>query len=171
MLIAEVDVATDVDTNADARAVAASLLPDAGPGFSVQDLLEFEPGRFMVSYLSLLDIDALDEQSASVALELLERQQAWLAELMVRVTARVAGPTPPPPNPDSTDTLERDPIDVGANLVAATLGMTSGGAQARVDTARAMTGEAPGVQVGDDSGPYGVLARAGRRRCGARGRP
>jgi hypothetical protein len=151
MLIAE----ADIDVDADARAVAGSLLPDAGPGWSNQDLLEFEPGRFMVSYLSLLDVDTLDEGSASVALELLERQQAWLSELVVRVTARVAGPTPPPPDPDSTDIVERDPIDAGANLVAATLGMTTGGAQARVDAARAITEMLPKCQLAMAAGSMG----------------
>ena len=93
MVIAEVDV--DVDVDAAARATATSLLPDAALGFSVRDLLGCEPGLYLISCLSLLDVDRLDEVSASVALEVLERQQAWLAELGVRVTARVAGPTPP----------------------------------------------------------------------------
>jgi hypothetical protein len=73
---------------------------------------------------------------------LLERQQAWLAELVVRATARVAGPTPPP-DPDSTDMLVRDSIDAGVNLVAATLGMTTAGAQTRVDVARAIVESLP----------------------------
>jgi Domain of unknown function (DUF222) len=143
MVIAEADV--DVYVDACDRAVAASLLPDAGPGWSNEDLLAFEPGRFMVSYLSLLDVDSLDENSASVALTLVERQQAWLAEFAVRVTARVAGPTPPP-DPDSTDPLGRDSIDAGANLVAATLGMTTAGAQTRVDVARVITESLPRCQ-------------------------
>jgi len=99
MLIAE----ADVDVAVDARAVALSLLPDAQPAWRLQDLLDFEPGLFTVSCLSLLDTDALDEQSASVALELVERQQAWLAEMGVRLTARVAGPTPPSPDPEVFD--------------------------------------------------------------------
>ncbi len=112
-------------------------------------------------------MDGLDEHSASVALELLERQQAWLASLVVRVTARVAGPTPPPPDPDSRDMVERDPIDVGANLVAATLGMTTSGAQARVDTARAITETLPKCQVAMAAGHMGywharVVAQAVR---------
>jgi hypothetical protein len=162
MLIAEADVDVDVVST-----LPSALLPDAGPGWSVEELLAFEPGRFMVSYLSLLDIDTLDEQSASVALELLERQQAWLSELAVRVTARVAGPTPPPPDPDSTDPFVRDPIDAGANLVAATLGMTSGAAQARVDAARAITETLPKCQVAMAAGFMGywharVVAQAVR---------
>jgi Domain of unknown function (DUF222) len=144
MLIAEVDVDVDGD---DARAVALSLLPDAALGWSVQDLLECEPGPYMVSCLSRLDIESLDESSASVMLELLERQQAWLSELAVRVIARVAGPTPPPPNPDSADMVEQEPIDAGTYLVAATLGMTSGGAESRVDTARAITETLPKCQL------------------------
>ncbi|HZV26415.1 MAG TPA: DUF222 domain-containing protein [Acidothermaceae bacterium] len=141
MLIAE----ADVDVYVDDSAAAASLLPDAGAGWSVEDLLEFEPGRFMVSYLSLLDVDSLDERSASVALTLVERQQAWLAELAVRLTAQVAGPTPPP-DPDSRDPLGRDSIDGGVNLVAATLGMTTGGAQTRADVARKITESLPHCQ-------------------------
>jgi Domain of unknown function (DUF222) len=165
MLIAESDV--DVYVDVCDRAVAASLLPDAGPGWSNEDLLGFEPGRFMVSYLSLLDIDTLDEQSASVALELLERHQAWLAELVVRATARVAGPTPPPPDPDSTDPVGFEPIDGGVNLVAATLGMTSGGAQARVGAARAITETRPKCQLAMAAGFMGywharVVAQAVR---------
>jgi hypothetical protein len=74
MLIAAADI--DVDVDVDGRAVALSLLPDARPTWSLQDLLDFEPGLVTVSRLSLLDIDTLDENSASVALELLERQQA-----------------------------------------------------------------------------------------------
>ena len=142
MLIAE----ADVDVYVDDSAAAASLLPDAGAGWSVEDLLEFEPGRFMVSYLSLLDVDSLDERSASVALTLVERQQAWLAELAVRLTAQVAGPTPPP-DPDSTDPLGRDIIDGGVNLVAATLGMTTGGAQTRAGVARKITESLPHCQA------------------------
>src|SRR5665213_1789510 len=142
MLIAE----ADVDVYVDDSAAAASLLPDAGAGWSVEDLLEFEPGRFMVSYLSLLDVDSLDERSASVALTLVERQQAWLAELAVRLTAQVAGPTPPP-DPDSRDPLGRDIIDGGVNLVAATLGMTTGGAQTRAGVARKITESLPHCQA------------------------
>ena len=142
MLIAE----ADVDVYVDDSAAAASLLPDAGAGWSVEDLLEFEPGRFMVSYLSLLDVDSLDERSASVALTLVERQQAWLAELAVRLTAQVAGPTPPP-DPDSRDPLGRDIIDGGVNLVAATLGMTTGGAQTRAGVGRKITESLPHCQA------------------------
>ena len=151
MLIAEADVDVDVD----ARAVALSLLPDAQPAWCLQDLLDFEPGLFTVSCLSLLDIDTLDEHSASVALELLERQQAWLAELVVRATARVAGPTPPPPDPDDTGPVGCEPIDAGVSLVAATLGMTSGGAQSRVDTARAITETLPKCQLAMAAGLMG----------------
>jgi hypothetical protein len=153
MLIAEADI--DFDGDVDSRAVALSLLPDARPVWSLQDLLDFEPGLVTISRLSLLDVDTLDEPSASVALELLERQQAWLAEIAVRVTARAAGPTPPPPDPDSSDMVERDPIDVGANLVAASLGMTSRGAQARVDTARAITETLPKCQLAMAAGHMG----------------
>ena len=91
-----------------------------------------------------------------------------MAERAVAAIARVAGPTPPPPDPDSTDMLARDPIDAGVNLVAATLGMTSGGAQSRVDVARAITESLPKCQRGDGGGVHGVLASPGRR---AGGRP
>ena len=152
MLIAASDIDFDVDV--DARALATSLLPDARLVWSLRDLLDFEPGLVTLSCLSLLDIDSLDEESASVALELLESQQAWLAELAVRVTARVAGPTPPP-DPDSTDPLGRNSIDGGANLVAATLGMTSGGAQVRVDTARAIVEKLPACRLAMGAGFMG----------------
>ncbi len=118
----------------------------------------------------------LDERSASVVLQLVERQQAWIAELAVRVTARLAGPTPPP-DPDSTDPLGRDSIDLGANLVAATLGMTTGGAQTRVDVARVITEIAARVPVGDGGRVHELPAsvdRGGgghrRRAWSARGR-
>src|SRR6185437_1526607 len=153
MLIAANDI--DVDGDADSRALTTSLLPDAAPVWSLQDLLDFEPGLVTMSRLSLLDIDTLDEASASVALELCERQQAWMSELGVRLTARVAGPTPPPPNPDSFDIVERAPIDTGANLVAATLGMTSGGAQSRVNAARAITETLPRCQLAMAAGFMG----------------
>jgi len=153
MLIAEADVDFFID-ECD-RATAASLLPDAGPGWCNEDLLEFEPGRTMIGYLSLLDVHSLDENSASIMLTLLERQQAWLAEMGVRVTALVAGPTPPAADPNSADMVERDPIDAGANLVAASLGLTSGGAQARVDTARAITEMLPRCQVAMVAGLMG----------------
>ncbi len=84
MLIAAADI--DFDGDVDSRALALSLLPDARPTWSLQDLLDFEPGLVTISRLSSLDVDGLDEDSASVALELLERQQAWLASLVVRVT-------------------------------------------------------------------------------------
>jgi hypothetical protein len=146
MLIAEADVAVDVAVAVDDNAAATSLLPDAGSGWSMHDLLEFEPSRVMVGYLSLVDVDSLDEQSASVMLTLVERQQAWLGELAVRVTARVAGPTPPP-NPDSKDPLGGYTIDGGVNLVAATLGMPTGGAQSRADVARTITESLPHCQL------------------------
>jgi hypothetical protein len=152
MLIAEADV--DVYVDECARAVAASLLPDAGLGWSNEDLLAFEPGPVMIGYLSSLDVAALDERSASVMVELWERQQAWMAERVVTLTARLAGPTPPP-DLDSTDPLGRDSIDGGVNLVAATLGMTSGGAQARVDTARAITEKLPACRLAMAAGLMG----------------
>ncbi len=46
-------------------------------------------------------------------------------------------------------------IDGGVNLVAATLGMTSGGAQARVDTARAITETLPKCQLAMAAGFMG----------------
>jgi Domain of unknown function (DUF222) len=90
------------------------------------------------------DVDVYVDDSAaaaSVALTLVERQQAWLAELAVRLTAQVAGPTPP--DPGSKDPLGRDSIDGGVNLVAATLGMTTGGAQTRANVARKITESLP----------------------------
>ena len=87
-----------------------------------------------------------DDGWASVVLQLWERQQAWIAERTVAVTARLAGPTPPP-DLDSTDPLGRDSIDLGANLVAATLGMTTGGAQTRVDVARVITESLPACRL------------------------
>src|SRR5476651_1841778 len=111
MLVAEVDVAGDV-------------LPGDDGWASVEDLLENEPGPAMIGYLSCMDVAVLDERSASVVLELWERQQGWMAERAVTLTARLAGPTPPP-DPGSTDPLGRDSIDGGVNLVAATLGMTT----------------------------------------------
>jgi hypothetical protein len=146
MLIAEADVDVTVTVTVDDDAAATSLLPDAGPGCSINDLLEFEPSNMMVGYLSSLDVDSLDQRSASVMLTLLERQQAWLAELAVRVTARVAGPTPAP-NHDGKDPFGRDNIDGGVNLVAATLGMTTGGAQSRADVARRITESLPHCQL------------------------
>ena len=133
MLIAASDVAPDV-------------LPDGDGWASLEDLLEFEPGPAMIGYLSSLDVAELDERSASVVLQLWERQQAWIAERAVAVTARLAGPTPPP-DLDSTDPLGRDSIDLGANLVAATLGMTTGGAQTRVEVARVITESLPACRL------------------------
>ena len=153
MLIAAADI--DVEVDVDARAVALSLLPDAAPAWCLQDLLDFEPGLFTVSCLSLLDTDTLDEHSASVALELVERQQAWLAEMGVRLTARVAGPTPPPADLEQFDPVGCEPIDAGVNLVAATLGMTTAGAQTRVDTARAITETLPKCQLAMAAGFMG----------------
>jgi hypothetical protein len=132
MLIAEADIAPDV-------------LPDRDGWVSLEELLEFEPGPAMIGYLSCIDVADLDERSASVVLQLWERQQAWMAERAVTVTARLAGPTPPP-DPDSKDPLGRDSIDGGANLVAATLGMTTSGAQTRVDIARVITESLPKCQ-------------------------
>ena len=136
MLIAEVDVASDVVPGVDGWA-------------SMEDLLEFESGPAMIGYLSCLDVAELDERSASVVLQLWERQQAWIAERAVTVTARLAGPTPPPPDPASTDPLGRDGLDLdgGVFLVGATLGMTSGGAEARVQVARAITESLPACRL------------------------
>jgi len=132
MLIAETDVAPDV-------------LPDADGWASLEDLLKFEPGRTMVAYLSLLDVDSLDARSASVGLTLVERQQAWLSELAVRFTARVAGPTPVP-DPDGED---RGPEfdDWGPYMVGAALGLTTGAAEGRVDVARALMESLPACRL------------------------
>ena len=132
MLIAETDVAPDV-------------LPDADGWASLEDLLEFEPGRTMVAYLSLLDVDSLDARSASVGLTLVERQQAWLSELAVRFTARVAGPTPVP-DPDGED---RGPEfdGWGPYMVGAALGLTTGAAEGRVDVARALMESLPACRL------------------------
>ncbi|HTC70730.1 MAG TPA: DUF222 domain-containing protein, partial [Acidothermaceae bacterium] len=110
--------------------------------------------RAMVAYLSLLDVESLDEQSASLALTLVESEQAWLSELAVRLTARVAGPTPPPGSA-SSDPFGPDNIDRGVNLVAATLGMTSGGAQGRVDIARKITESLPKCRLAMAAGFMG----------------
>jgi hypothetical protein len=128
MLIAEADVAME--------------LPAGDRWASMEELLGFEPGPAMVSYLSCLDVTGLDERAASVALSLVERQQAWLSELAVTMTARVAGPTPPP-DPDSEGPLARDSFDRGVYLVGATLGMTTGGAERKVNAARAITESLP----------------------------
>ncbi len=133
MLVAEVDVAGDV-------------LPDVDGWASLEDLLEFEPGPSMIGYLSRLDVAASMSGRRRWCWSCWERQQAWLAELAVRVTARLAGPTPPP-DPESKDPLGRDSIDSGANLVAATLGMTTGGAQTRVDVARVITESLPACRL------------------------
>ncbi len=141
MLIAEADVAPDV-------------LPDSDGWASMEDLLEFGPGPAMIGYLSCIDVAELDERSASVVLQLWERQQAWIAERAVAVTARLAGPTPPPDS-DSRDPLGRDSIDGGVNLVAATLGMTSAGAQTRVDVARVITESLPKCRLAIAAGFMG----------------
>ena len=141
MLIAEADIATDG-------------LPADDAWASIEELLEFEPGPAMISYLSCIAVAELDARSASVVLQLWERQQSWIAERAVTVTAAIAGPLPPP-NPDSTDPLGRDTIDVGANLVAATLGMTTTGAQTRVDVARVITESLPGCRLAMAAGFMG----------------
>jgi hypothetical protein len=135
MLIAEADVDADV----------VPLLPDAGAGWSVQDLLDVEPGRTMVAYLSLLDVDSLDDCSASVGLTLVERAQARLAELAVQFTARVAGPTPVP-DPDGKD---RGPEfdDWGPHMVGAALALSTGAAQGRVGVARALMESLPACRL------------------------
>jgi Domain of unknown function (DUF222) len=141
MLIAEADVAPEV-------------LPADDGWASMEDLLGFAPGPALGVFLSGLDVNALDERCAAVVLQLVERQQAWVAELAVRVTARLAGPAPPP-DPNSTDQLGRDSIDAGANMVAATLGMTTRGAQTRVDIARAITDTMPACQAAMAAGAMG----------------
>lgn len=85
MLIAAADVVDETLTN-DGLA-------------SLKELLHCEPGPAMITCLNCLDLDALDDVSHMIAMELVERQQSWLAELAVRITAKVAGPTPTP-NPD-----------------------------------------------------------------------
>ena len=140
MLIAEADVVPQ--------------LPAADGRASMEDLLGFEPGRSMVAYLSLLDVESLDEQSASVALTLVESAQAWLSELAVRLTAKVAGPTPPMGS-GNTDPFGPDSIDRGVDVVAATLGLTSGGAQNRVDIARKITESLPKCRLAMAAGFMG----------------
>ncbi len=136
-----------------------------------EDLLDFEPGACTISRLSLLDVDALDEHSASVALELLERQQAWMAEIGGAADRAGRRPDAAATGSGQHRSVGPRPIDGGANLVAATLGMTSGGAQARVDTARAITETLPKCQLAMAAGFDGVLACAGGRPSGGRRRP
>ena len=100
----------------------------------------------MIGYLSDIDVAELDDRTTSVVLQLWERQQAWMAERAVTLTARLAGPTPPP-DPDHEDPLGRDRIDGGVNLLAATLGMTTGGAQTRAGVARVITESLPHCQA------------------------
>ncbi len=142
MLIAEADVAME--------------LPADDRWASMEELLGFEPGPAMVSYLSCLDVTDLDERAASVALSLVERQQAWLSELAVTMTARVAGPTPPP-DPDSEGPLARDSFDRGVYLVGATLGMTTGGAEGKVHVARAITESLPKCRLAMAAGAMNYL--------------
>lgn len=80
---------------------------------SLKELLECEPGPAMITYLNCVDLDALDDVSHMVAMELVERQQSWLAELAIRITAKVAEPTPTP-NPDR---VAHEVDDFSAELV------------------------------------------------------
>jgi len=141
MLIAESDIAPE-------------LFPDDDELATLEDLLDFEPGLAMIAHLSCLDVNTLDDRSASIVLELWERQQAWIAERAVTAMARVAGPTPPP-DPGSEDPWGRDSIDGGVNLVAATLGMTTNGAQTRADVARKITESLPACRLAMAAGFMG----------------
>lgn len=106
---------------------------------SLKELLECEPGPAMITYLNCLDLDALDDVSHMIAMELVERQQSWLAELAVRITAKVVGPTPVA----DPDRASHDIDDFSAELVAASLGLAPGGARMRVEIARCLTETLP----------------------------
>ncbi len=129
MLIAAADVADEPSTN-DGLA-------------SLKELLDCEPGPAMITYLNCLDLDALDDVSHMIAMELVERQQSWLAELAVRITAKVASPTPTP----DPDRAGYDVDDFSAELVAASLGLAPGGARMRVEIARRLTEALPMCQA------------------------
>jgi hypothetical protein len=105
----------------------------------LKELLECEPGPAMITYLSCLDLDALDDVSHMIAMELVERQQSWLAELAVRITAKVVGPTPVA----DPDCAGYDIDDFSAELVGASLGLAPGGARMRVEIARRLTETLP----------------------------
>jgi hypothetical protein len=125
MLIAEADVVHDV---------VDDVVDDVvGAGYAtLEELLAFEPTASLVMFLEQIDPAELDEAGRVLLMQLWVRQQNWLAEKVISATAAVCGPSPEP-----------DGDDWSVDLVAAALGLPTGGARATVGTARALTERLP----------------------------
>jgi hypothetical protein len=122
MLIAGVDVVEE--------------LPGAGGWAPLEQLLEFEPGPPIISFLNAVDPRELDESSRVVVMELWERQLAWMSERAAAATATVCGPS-----------SSAGDDDWNAELVAGALGLAPGGARTRVEVARRLTEDLPGCRA------------------------
>jgi Domain of unknown function (DUF222) len=103
---------------------------------TLQEMLAFEPGPTVIAFLNAIDPAELDDAGQVALMQLWERQLAWMAERAVTATAVVCGPTP---------AVGVD--DWNTDLVAAALGMTTGGARKRVAVTRAITEALPGCRA------------------------
>lgn len=103
---------------------------------TLHEILAFEPGPTVIAFLNAINPAELDDAGQVAFLQLWERQQSWLAEKAMAATAVVCGPTPAA----GTD-------DWNTDLVAAALGMTTGGARKRVEVTRAITEKLPACRA------------------------
>jgi Domain of unknown function (DUF222) len=103
---------------------------------TLQEILAFEPGPTVIAFLNAIDPAELDDAGQVSFMELWERQLSWMAERAVTATAVVCGPTP-----------AAGADDWNTDLVAAALGMTTGGARKRVAVTRAITEQLPACRA------------------------
>jgi hypothetical protein len=99
-------------------------------------LLECDPSPAAVNFATGIDPESLNGAQKMTLLKVLERQQGWLAERAAAVTASIAGPSATA----GDDDWNRD-------LVAATLGLTTGAAAVRVDVARRLAHDLPACRA------------------------
>jgi hypothetical protein len=99
-------------------------------------LLECEPSPAAVNFATGIDPESLDGAQKMNLLKVLERQQCWLAERAAVVTASIAGPS-----------AAAGDDDWNRELVAATLGLTTGAAAMRVEVARRLAHDLPACRA------------------------
>jgi Domain of unknown function (DUF222) len=111
-------------------------LSGVGSWSPLEVLLECEPSPAAVNFATGIDPDSLNGAQKMALLKVLERQQCWLAERAAAITASIAGPSA---------TAGDD--DWNRELVAATLGLTTGAAAMRVDVARRLAHDLPACRA------------------------
>lgn len=119
-----------------------------GPIGAQLEALETGPGA--ISYLTAIDVRALDADERVAYLRAWERQGAWLTGMTQSALLAVAGPEPEPDVVDGLRSYARD--DWARDDIAAALGVSTRAAGSRVHTARLLGRCLPSTQSLLESG-------------------